>query len=110
MNRPRYTFNATRRFLTRGIDAEVPKELQVLMWQSVEELVQSETKTDYLQVFELSLDEKKEFIKIKHTQEQPPYENTLRIKAKPSFLPLPDAKIFVIDDVTHSTMLLASEY
>jgi len=110
MKKPRYTFSPEKRYLTRGIDAQVSKELQILMWQSVEELVKSETETDYLQVFELSLDEEKNHIKIKHTQEQPPFENTIHIKAQESFLPLPEAKIFVIDDLTHSTMLLASEY
>ena len=41
-----------------------------------------------------------------HTQEEPPYE---RIFTFPSDYPI-TAKIFVIDDETHTTMLLAEEY
>ena len=41
-----------------------------------------------------------------HTQEQPPYRHELDIPYKYAT----DAKVYVIDDKTHSTMLLASEY
>ena len=43
---------------------------------------------------------------IVHTQEQPPYRYELDVHCKCAI----DAKVYVIDDKTHSTMLLASEY
>ena len=39
------------RYLTRGVDAEIPIELQVLMWQAVDQMPEPK---DYLQVFRLS--------------------------------------------------------
>jgi len=45
--------------------------------------------------------------KIVHSQEQPQYKKEYSFKCPT--LPI-DAKIFVIDDNTHSTMLLAEEY
>ena len=39
------------RYLTRGVDAEIPIELQVLMWQAVNQMTEPK---DYLQVFRLS--------------------------------------------------------
>ena len=39
------------RYLTRGVDAEIPIELQVLMWQAVDRMPEPK---DYLQVFRLS--------------------------------------------------------
>ena len=41
-----------------------------------------------------------------HTQEQPPYRHELDVPCKYAA----DAKVYGIDDETHSTMLLASEY
>lgn len=65
--------------------------------------MQTESK-DYLQVFRLQKTGQGQ--RITHTQEQPPYSREL-------FVPCVDAvnaKLFVIDDGTHSTMLLAEEY
>ena len=60
---------------------------------------------DYLQVFEL---EKQSYGKqyICHKQEQPPYKYEICLECKTAVT----AKIFVIDDQTYSTMLLAKEY
>ncbi|NMM65229.1 DUF960 domain-containing protein [Clostridium sp. P21] len=96
------------RYITRGIKNEIPLELQLFIWNCIDELKGQGKQLDYLQVFEL----KREIVddiamqKIEHRQEVPKYEKTYKI--------LPEgvvsAKIFVIDDNTHSTMLLAEEY
>ncbi|WP_277218685.1 DUF960 family protein, partial [Ruminococcus callidus] len=39
------------RYLTRGVDAEIPIALQVMMWQAVDQMPEPK---DYLQVFRLS--------------------------------------------------------
>ena len=93
------------RYLTRGIKAEIPILTQVLMWEMIDKM--QVEKKDYLQVFRLRTAEANgELVQqIVHTQEQPPYENIVTINTKPV-----SQKIFVIDDVTHSTMLLADEY
>ena len=41
-----------------------------------------------------------------HEQEQPPYRYELDVPCDDAV----NAKVFVIDDLTHSTMLLAEEY
>ena len=52
------------------------------------------------------IDENADGQHIVHTQEQPPYRYELDVHCKCAV----DAKVYVIDDETHSTMLLASEY
>ena len=91
-------------YITCGIDAEIPPITQLLLWQMIRARRMEGAKLDYLQVFELSEDEGVQ--KIKHAQEQPPYQGeAVLIGPEPV-----TAKIYVIDDGDHSTMLLASEY
>ena len=59
---------------------------------------------DYLQVFSLSEANGRQ--RIKHTQEEPEYYKEYVFDID---IPITE-KIFVIDDGTHSTMLLANEY
>ena len=59
---------------------------------------------DYLQVFTLTKTPAGQHIV--HEQEQPPYRYELDVPCDDAV----NAKVFVIDDLTHSTMLLAEEY
>lgn len=89
------------RYLTRGVDAEIPLELQILMWQAVDEMPEPK---DYLQVFNLSEDNGLQVIQ--HISEQPEFEMTYITQTdKPV-----TQKIYIIDDGEHCTMLLAEEY
>ncbi len=92
-----------QKFITRGVNSELGLLLQLFMWQCIDEMPPPK---DYLQVFELTLEEGKQ--KIIHSQEQPEYkrEYLLKLADAPVFI----GKIFVIDDGDHSTMMLASEY
>jgi hypothetical protein len=90
------------RYATKGISAEVPLMTQIIMWGLVDSMkVENQ---DYLQVFTLTADEKTQ--RIEHHQEVPEYRNELSFPAENPV----NAKVFVIDDETHSTMLLAEEY
>ena len=91
-----------QRYVTRGISNELPLMLQIILWGLIDtmEVVQK----DYLQVFCLSVDGDKQ--RIIHEQEQPEYRKEYLF---PSENPV-TAKVYVIDDKTHSTMLLAEEY
>ena len=95
-----------QRYITKGASIEIPLYLQNVMWYMIETM-QVEMK-DYLQIFTLSREmvgtELKQ--KIIHTQEQPNYRYEYSFKADEPV----NAKLFVIDDETHSTMLLAEEY
>lgn len=90
------------RYATRGVTTTVPLVLQIVLWDLIDSMEVQEK--DYLQVFRLSAESGKQ--KITHTQEQPEYSKECLF---PSEEPI-TAKIFVIDDVTHTNMLLAEEY
>ena len=83
------------RYLTRGVDAEIPIALQVMMWQAVDQMPEPK---DYLQVNGLQI--------VHHTSEQPQFEMTYIVEAKKPVT----AKVYIIDDGEHCTMLLAEEY
>ena len=77
-----------QKFLTRGVENEIPSWLINLMWHMV--LTMEVPRKDYLQVFILT--------KTPTGQLDVPCDDAV------------NAKVFVIDDLTHSTMLLAEEY
>ncbi len=89
-------------YATRGINAEIPLALQLVLWKMIDEM--EVAKKDYLQVFILSSENGEQ--KIVHEQEQPDYRKEYVFSGDC----LVNAKIFVIDDGDHSTMLLAEEY
>lgn len=102
-------FNNSR-YLTRGIDTRIPPELALLLWHLIDELNIAGHQLDYLQVFTLSStrDENGQLLqKIEHSQEIPPYQASYTIHVLGDIV---TAKIFVVDDESHSTMLLAEEY
>ena len=89
-----------QKFLTRGVMAEIPSWLTNLMWHMV--LTMEVEEKDYLQVFTLTKTATGQHI----VHEQPLYRYELDVPCDDAV----DAKVFVIDDLTHSTMLLAKEY
>ena len=90
------------RYCTRGINETVPILTQIVLWDLIDSMEVAEK--DYLQVFRLTANDKTQ--NITHSQEMPPYERTLEFRTDNPIT----AKIFVIDDETHTTMLLAEEY
>ena len=90
------------RYATQGVTTTVPLVLQIILWGLIDSMEVAEK--DYLQVFKLTATDKTQHGT--HTQEQPPYERTLEFRTDNPIT----AKIFVIDDETHTTMLLAEEY
>ena len=92
-----------KRYITRGVQTSVSLPLQTLLWYLIDSMDVPEK--DWLQVFELGPAENGQ--RIIHTQEKPPYRNEHVLRF--GDVPL-RAKLFVIDDGDHSTMLLANEY
>ena len=90
------------RYATRGISSTLPLMLQIILWGLIDTMEVVEK--DYLQIFTLASENGKQ--KIVHEQEQPEYRKEYLFPADEPV----NAKIFVIDDETHSTMLLAEEY
>ena len=95
-----------QRYATKGIIAEVPEYLQNMIWYLIESMEVAEK--DYLQVFELKTETAngKSMQRLIHSQEQPEYKNEIIFAATAPVT----TKIYVIDDKTHSTMLLSNEY
>lgn len=96
-----FIFN-NQHFISRGIQENIPPILQIIMWELINQM--SVDTKDYLQVFNLSCDNGRQ--KIKHSQEEPEYSKEYVFDTG---MPIAE-KIFVIDDGTYSTMILAEEY
>ena len=91
-----------QRYLTRGVQNEIPFDLQMFMWYLINQLPEPK---DYLQVFRLSVsDDGNQHII--HEQEVPEYRKEYDIQIDTPI----NAKVYVIDDSDHCTMLLAEEY
>ena len=91
-----------QRYLTRGVESEIPLHLQLFLWNCIDRLPEER---DSLQVFRLEpLGETMQ--SITHESEQPAHKKVYLI---PTDNPITE-KLYVIDDEDHSTMLLASEY
>ena len=90
-----------KRFLTGGVQAEIPMELQLFLWHCIDNLPEER---DYFQVFALKEIDGKQHIH--HFSEQPEYSKEYTIDlANPV-----NQMVYVIDGTDHSTMLLAEEY
>lgn len=90
-----------QRYITKGVLAEISPELQLFMWECIDRMPEPK---DYLQIF--TFESVSILQKIVYTSEQPKYcMNYFILYSKPV-----TAKVYVIDDGDHSTMLLAEEY
>lgn len=89
-----------QRYLTKGVQSEIPAELRFFMWECIKLVPEP----DYLQIFRL--EPIGTLQRITHEQEQPQFRREYLI---PSDSPI-TAKIYVIDSIEYSTMLLAEEY
>ena len=91
------------RYLTREVADRVPLEIQILMWNLVEEI---EGEKDYLQVFEV-IPNGREFVEIIHKQEIP--ETTSNYIVKNVGIET-EMKLYIIDNGQYSTMMFSHEY
>ena len=89
------------RYMTKGVQSEIPAVLQIFMWDCISAVPEP---ADYLQIFRLSESNGKQ--RIVHEQEVPEFKREYLLT-----FPNPiNAKVYVIDDGDHCTMLLAEEY
>jgi hypothetical protein len=80
------------RYLTRGVDAEIPQDIQLIMWEAIGHMPEPK---DYLQVFRLSVANVLQVIH--HTAEQPNFEMTYVLATVDTYV---TEKVYVIDDHT----------
>ncbi len=91
-----------KRYLTRGVDETIPVELQMFMWEAIDQMPEPK---DYLQVFNLSVENGLQVVH--HTSEQPEFDMTYILAASDASV---TTKVYVIDSEEYCTMLLAEEY
>lgn len=98
-------FTGTK-YITQGIKTNIPTFVQYILWHLIETM--NIGQKDYFQVFQLEgvFLEGRLQQKIIHSQEEPNYRKEYTLFTKKIVY----NKIFVIDDETHCTMLLAEEY
>lgn len=90
------------RYLTRGVDKSIPLDIQIFIWEVIDRMPEPK---DYLQVYRLT--EQNGLQVIHHMSEQPEYSMTYIL---PTMTKTVTAKVYVIDDGEHCTMLPAEEY
>lgn len=90
------------RYKTAGVNSEVPFALQLFLWSCIDALPEER---DYFQIFQLK--GSGDMQHITHSSEQPEHkaEYLIPVIEKPV-----TAKVYIIDSVDYSTMLLAEEY
>lgn len=103
-----YKFDG-KRYITRGVNENIPLDIQIIIWELIDNLVKNDVKTDYLQIVEISSFPSVEGISLilTHSQEVEPYKKKYEVRKYKESL---NFRIYVIDDIEHCTMMLASEY
>ena len=101
------------KYITKGIDAAIPVDYQIRIFNAIEEWYQKGVQLDYLQVFKLLVekdDEGNTIQVIRHSQEVPELHEEIRFHVVGTGI---TNQIFAIDDGPESeyyTLLLSSEY
>ena len=92
-------------YKTNGVDERLPLVLQMYLWQLMFEVDENR---DYLQIFEIKEDviEGALVQVIIHSQEEPEMTKSHYYGTDEPIV----ARVYIIDDTTHFTMLLSSEY
>lgn len=99
------------RYITRGVNEQVPKEMQQRCFQLIDEKVkQADVQLDYLQIFEFNRDDQRGTITIIHRQEEPFFIEYHECRITDALTSFQIKKLWVIDDHTRQTMLLPEEY
>ncbi|CEQ18962.1 DUF960 family protein [Paraclostridium sordellii] len=96
-------FKKENRYMTRKIVEEIPLEINILLWNLIDEL---QIGKDYLQIFELNpIGEG--IVEIVHKQEMPEYESSIYIHNEEI---KENKKIYAIDSMEYSTLMFSDEY
>lgn len=99
----------TERYMTSDIQQNLPLGINIFLWECVDS-IRSEVPPDYLQIFKLHSEKTDagELIQvIEHSQENPPYQKIYKIEVDSEGV---TDTVYIIDDITHQTMLFARNY
>lgn len=96
-------------YMTSGIAENVDSYLLVKCIELLNCLKEKGVNPDYLQVYRVSYNKETNVLTIRHTQEQPDYENVVSFELPSGVLPY-TGKIYYMDEYTHLIFLEANEY
>ena len=105
----RYFYEPVEEYITRGVAEHVHGYLLLKCIQMLACMKEKNIEPDYLQVYRLSYDEQEKRLSIRHSQEEPDYENTVSFELPFGVKPYV-GKLYYIDDGEHRIFLLAEEY
>ncbi len=112
MTEQKYFLQGEKHVTTHGIDDRIDFLTQFLLWESIKEAGKRGLKLDYMQVFKLKTvrtrSKERLLLKVTHIQDDPPYENKFSIPIEPH--EAVNGTVWVIDDLTHATMMWQEEY
>ncbi len=96
------------RHISKDVQQAIPLELQIFMWDCIDNLQKQSIQLDYLQIFTFTKKRVDDIFlqEIQHIQEMPKYIETYNILSSESI----DTKVYVIDNGEYSTMILHKEY
>jgi hypothetical protein len=94
------------RYMTKGIAEQLHPELQILLWEMIDARKEKGEEVDYLIVFELTVQEKQQFIL--QRQEQPPYKHRMLVQLR-SAEPI-TSTIWCMDNGETQSMLYPEDY
>ncbi len=101
-------FKKDNRYLTRNIQEQLSIELQLLLWESIDEQNDSRLQLDYLQI--VTFQRLGEMLAIRLEQEQPERLTVLYLPYSEEYAPILIKKVYIIDSEEYSTMLFSEEY
>lgn len=102
-------FDVNSRLVTRGILEQLPTEILVQLWMSVDVQKNAGFEMDYLQVFKFEK-VNDTVLAISHEQEVPERKTVIYCEYQKDFETILRKTVYIIDDGDHSTMLFAEEY
>ncbi len=107
-----YKFDKDK-YVTRGVESVVHPVLQHLLWMCVMVQVAKGMKCDYLQVFDnfkREIIDGEDLLVFTHFQEVPKRKEIHKTPFHMEYADVIGKKLYIIDDISHSTMLLCNEY
>ncbi len=96
---------------TWGIKNKVDPITEYVLWSKIDDARKNGIKLDWLQIFKLKTvrtrSKDRLLLKITHIQEEPAYESRFSLSIEPE--EAVNGTIYVIDDLTHATMMWKEE-
>ncbi len=112
MTENKYFLSDELHISTCGIKNKVDPIIEYVLWSMIEEAGKSGIELDWMQIFKLKTvrtrSKDRLLLKITHIQEEPAYESRFSLSIEPE--EALNGTIWVMDDLTHATMMWDYEH